>query len=166
MEAFLLAYKDKFYRYALRLTGDDNDAEDIMQELAIKIWESGIEFDKIENKEAWCMSVTRNMCIDKIRSNKKKNFESLDSVSFKESDHSIRPDQELETKDLTCKLKKLINSMPENYKSVIQLREIEEMSYKEISVIMQTDIQNVKVFLFRARKLLQQLIFDAKLQLQ
>lgn len=72
MEDFLLAYKDKFYRYALRLTGDDNDAEDILQELAIKIWESGNEFNKIENKDAWCFSVTRNMCIDKIRSNKKR----------------------------------------------------------------------------------------------
>lgn len=165
MEDFLLAYKDKFYRYALRLTGDENDAEDVLQELAIKIWDSGVEFSRIENKEAWCMSVARNLCIDKIRSNKKRGVESLDSVSFKESDQAIRPDRELENKDLTFKLKKIINSMPENYKTVIQLREIEEMSYKEISEIMNTDIQNVKVFLFRARKILQQLIIDSKLQL-
>jgi len=166
MEDFLLAYKDKFYRYALRLTEDEDDAADILQELAIKIWELGEEFNKIENKEGWCMTVTRNMSIDKIRSNKKKNYESLDNTSIKESISITRPDEDLENKDLISKIKKLISSMPENYKTVIQLREIEEMSYKEIADIMKTDIQNVKVFLFRARKMLQQLVIDSKLQFQ
>ena len=166
MEDFLLAYKDKFYRYALRLTNNENDAEDIMQELAIKIWETGEEFKKIENKEAWCMVVTKNLSMDKLRSNKRKSFDSLESIAYKESDQAVRPDKDLENKDLLGKLKSIINSMPENYKTVIQLREIEEMSYKEISEIMQTDIQNVKVFLFRARKILQQLVTDSKIQLQ
>ncbi|MGE5356006.1 MAG: RNA polymerase sigma factor [Deltaproteobacteria bacterium] len=166
MEDFLLAYKDKFFRYALRLTEDVNDAEDIMQELAIKIWETGEDFKKIENKEAWCMSVTRNMSIDKIRNNKKRAYEGLDVVPDAGNIDSSRPDDELVSKDMIGRIKKLISSLPENYKTVIHLREIEEMSYKEIAEIMQTDIQNVKVFLFRARKMLQQLVTDAKIEYQ
>jgi len=63
------------------------------------------------------------------------------------------------------KIKNLINTMPENYKTVIQLREIEEMSYKEISEIMNIDLHKVKVYIFRARKLLQKLITDAELRI-
>lgn len=163
MEDFLIAYKDKFYRFALRLTGNVNDAEDIMQELAIKIWKRGEEFNNIDNKEAWCMSVTRNMAIDKIRHNKIRQHDNIDTA-FRLSDNKIGPDKEMESVDMMGKIKSLINSMPENYKSVIQLREIEEMTYKEIADIMDIDLHKVKVYIFRARKLLQKLVTEANLR--
>jgi len=59
------------------------------------------------------------------------------------------------------RIRNLMKNMPETYKTVIQLREIEEMSYKEIAEIMNTDIQNVKVYIFRARKQLQELIKES-----
>jgi RNA polymerase sigma-70 factor (ECF subfamily) len=164
MNEFLTAYKDKFYRYALRLTNNEYDAEDIMQELAIKIWEYGEKFSEIDNQDAWCMAVTRNMAIDKLRQNKKYGMEGIDPVLYKAQDHAPTPDKDLETSDLLEKLKKLINSLPENYRTVIHLREIEQMSYKEIAEIMQTDLQNVKAFIFRGRKLFQQLIIESKLK--
>lgn len=163
MEDFLIAYKDKFYRFALRLTGDVNDAEDIMQELAIKIWKRGEEFNKIDNKEAWCMAVTRNMAIDKIRHNKIRQHDNIDTA-YGVSDNKIGPDRETESDDIMGKIKSLINSMPENYKTVIQFREIEEMTYKEIAEIMNIDLHKVKVYIFRARKLLQKLVIEANLR--
>ncbi len=163
MENFLLAYKDKFYRFALRLTGDRDDADDIMQELAIKIWKKGEDFEKIENKEAWCMTVTRNLSIDRIRKNKMREHESIEDA-YKVSSDSRNPEKILESDDLMTKLKHLISSMPENYKTVIQLREIEEMTYKEIAEIMDIDLHKVKVYIFRARKMLQQLILNSGLK--
>lgn len=163
MENFLLAYKDKFYRFALRLTGNPYDAEDVMQELAIKIWKKGKEFEKIENKEGWCMTVTRNLAIDKIRKNKITDHENIETA-YKLSSEAKNPEKILESDDLMTKIKKLIASMPENYRTVIQLREIEEMTYKEIAEIMNIDLHKVKVYIFRARKMLQQLIFDANLK--
>jgi len=163
MENFLLAYKDKFYRFALRMTGNENDAQDIMQELAIKIWQKGTEFDKLENKEAWCMSVTKNLSIDKIRGNKRRQYDNLDSA-YKLSDNMQDPGSRVESNDMMDKIKSLINTMPENYKAVIQLREIEEMSYKEIAEILDMTIEKVKIYIFRARKMLQQLIIDANLK--
>lgn len=160
MQDYLLAYKDKFYRFALRLVDNEFDAEDIMQELAIKIWELGEEFEKIENKDAWCMTVTRNMALDKIRSNQKRHYESMDKVS-PDLNETPGPDKVYESNDIMLRIRKLINKMPETYKTVIQLREIEEMSYKEIADIMKTDIQNVKVYIFRARKQLQELVKES-----
>jgi len=164
MEDFLLAYKDKFYRFALRLTGNEYDAEDIMQELAVKIWKKGEDFNKLDNKEAWCMSVTRNMAIDKIRHNKVRQHENLETV-YNVSSNVKTPEKQIESSDIMSKIKTLINSMPENYKTVIQLREIEEMSYKEIGQVMNIDLHKVKVYIFRARKLLQKLIIDAELRI-
>ena len=164
MENFLLAYKDKFYRFALRMTGDSNDAEDIMQELAIKIWKKGEEFEKIENKEAWCMAVTRNLSIDKIRKNKTREHSNIEDA-YKVSTDMRSPEKQMESDDIMTKIKKLIASMPENYKTVIQLREIEEMTYKEIAEIMNIDLHKVKVYIFRARKMLQQLIIEANLKI-
>ena len=163
MEDFLLAYKDKFYRFALRLTGNEYDAEDIMQELAIKIWKKGEDFDKLENKEAWCMSVTRNMAIDKIRHNKVRRHENIETV-FNVSSDSKNPETQLESSDTMGKLREIINSLPENYKTVIQLREIEEMSYKEIAKIMNIELDKVKIYIFRARKMLQKMILNANLK--
>ena len=163
MEDFLLAYKDKFYRFALRLTGNEYDAEDIMQELAIKIWKKGEDFDKLENKEAWCMSVTRNMAIDKIRHNKVRRHENIETV-FNVSSDSKNPEKQLESSDTMGKLREIINSLPENYKTVIQLREIEEMSYKEIAKIMNVELDKVKIYIFRARKMLQKMILNANLK--
>lgn len=164
MEDILLAYKDKFYRFALRLTGNEFDAEDIMQELAIKIWKKGEDFNQLNNKEAWCMAVTRNLAIDKIRHNKIRQHENLDTV-YDISSNIKTPEKQVESTDMMGKIKALINSMPENYKTVIQLREIEEMSYKEIADIMNIDLPKVKIYIFRARKLLQNLITDSKLRI-
>ncbi len=163
MEDFLLAYKDKFYRFALRLTGNEYDAEDIMQELAIKIWKKGEDFHKLDNKEAWCMSVTRNMAIDKLRHNKVRRHENIETV-FNVSSDSKSPEKQLESSDTMGKLREIINSLPENYKTVIQLREIEEMSYKEIAKIMNVELDKVKIYIFRARKMLQKMILNANLK--
>ena len=165
MEDFLIAYKDKFYRFALRLTGNVYDAEDIMQELAIRIWKKGEKFHELDNKEAWCMSVTRNMSIDKIRYNKIRQHENIDTA-FSINSNERSPDRKMESDEIMNKIKTLINSMPENYKTVIQLREIEEMTYKEIANIMNIDLHKVKVYIFRARKLLQKLVLDANLALR
>ena len=70
MNALELPFKDKLYRFALNIVGNTFDAEDIMQELMIKIWNRMDQYTLIENKEAWCMTVTRNMCIDKVRNKK------------------------------------------------------------------------------------------------
>ena len=94
MKALDLPFKDKLYRFALNIVGNTFDAEDIMQELMIKIWNRMDQFKEIDNKEAWCMTVTRNMAIDKTR-NKKTNVQDIsDYHHLKDADDT--PDKKLE----------------------------------------------------------------------
>lgn len=61
-----LPFKDKLFRFAYNIVGNVQDAEDIMQELLIKIWNRQEQYSGLDNKEAWCMTVTRNLAIDKV----------------------------------------------------------------------------------------------------
>ena len=60
--------KDKMYRLALRVVRNPTEAEDVVQEVIIKVWDKRVYFESIENKAGWCMTLTRNLAIDKTRS--------------------------------------------------------------------------------------------------
>ena len=90
------------------------------------------------------------MAIDKLRS-KHKRTSTLDEV-FDLSAPTANPHQLAETKDTFSRIKKLINELPDNQKMVMQLRDIEEMTYQEISQVLNMTLSQVKINLFRARK--------------
>lgn len=148
-KTMVLQYKDKLYRLALRIVGNTMEAEDVVQEALIKIWKKRERLEEITNKEAWCMAITRNLAIDKTRARKKK-IVSLDKV-YHVKDNSSDPYAQLKTKDTLQRVKEVMNKLPENLRTVLQLREIEGYSYKEISEIAGFTIDQVKVYLYRAR---------------
>jgi len=142
-------FKDKLYRYALRIVGDVMEAEDVVQELLIKLWKKKEYFKTIDNKEAWCMTLTRNMSIDKTR---KRKFRTNDISEF----HFIKdagrsPYEQVQSRDNLGRLESIIEGLSEKHKTVIQLRDIEGYSYKEISSITGYTTDQVKVYLHRAR---------------
>ncbi len=148
----VLPFKDKLYRFAYRIVGDSFEAEDIVQEVLVKIWKKKDQFLQIENKEAWCMTLTRNLSIDKKRA-KKMNTSSIDNFHHIK-DHQDNPEISLEKQELVMKVRKMIDSLPERQKMVVHLRDIEGMSYKEISQTLELSLDQVKVILHRARKAL------------
>lgn len=145
----VLPYKDKLYRLALRMVEDTMEAEDVVQEALVKIWKNKEKLSEIDNKQAWCMAVTRNLAIDKIRARKKK-IVPIDTV-YHIKDQSSDPYAQLKTKDTLSRIRELMNKLPENLRTVLQLREIEGYTYKEISEIAGYSIDQVKVYLYRAR---------------
>lgn len=147
-------FKDKVYRYALNIVGNTMDAEDIIQELLIKVWQKKEQFEEIENKEAWCMTVTRNMCIDKLRGRKQSSADVSDYHFL--SDSATTPDQALEQKDSLTRVMKIVNELPESQKEIIHLRDVEGYTYKEISEMTTLTEDQVKVNLFRARQKLKE----------
>ena len=154
-------FKDKVYRFALNIVGNSMDAEDIIQELLIKIWQKKDHFEQIENKEAWCMTVTRNMCIDKLRGRKQSSADISDYGFL--SDGSATPDIAAEQKDSLSKVMKIVNELPENQREIIHLRDIEGYTYKEISDLTGMSEDQVKVNLFRARQKLKEKLKNFKL---
>ena len=92
-----LPFKDKVYRFVLNMVSDSMDAEDIMQDLLVKIWRRKEQYQEIENKEAWCMTVAKNLAIDKIRARKAPTSDVSEHYNL--SDKSATPDQAYEQED-------------------------------------------------------------------
>lgn len=148
-----LPYKDKLYRFALSIVGNTSDAEDILQEVLVKIWKRWDYFKGLDNKEAWAMTVTRNMSIDKLRSTKRKPTADIDDF-FHLSDTGPTPDVVTQSSDTMASILEIINELPTVQKDVVHLRDIEGYTYKEIAGILGISVDQVKVNLHRARKLL------------
>ncbi|MCB0654308.1 MAG: RNA polymerase sigma factor [Saprospiraceae bacterium] len=158
--ASILPIKNKLYRFALSITSDTTEAEDIVQEVLVKIWQKKQEWDQISNMEAWCMRMTRNLSIDKLRSKHKKVVE-LD-VTYNGSDNHT-PENIMQTKDTLLHIKKLMEELPEKQRSAMQLRDIEDYSYQEISDALDIPLSQVKIYLFRARTAIRQKMLKSSL---
>lgn len=154
MKALELPFKDKLYRFALNIVGNTFDAEDIMQELMIKIWNRMDQFNEIDNKEAWCMTVTRNMAIDKTRSRKV----SVQDISAYHhlSDADETQDRKMEKDERFGSIMQLVNQLPEKQREIIHLRDVEGYSYQEIADMTESTLDFVKVSLHRSRKTLKE----------
>lgn len=147
-------FKPKLYRYALSILGEPMDAEDVMQELMIRVWNQREKFVALNNPEAWCMTVTRNLSIDKLRS-RKNTAGDISQYHFLK-DNSPSADRLLSTNDIYVKVLQMMNILPDFQKEVVQLRDIEGYSYKEIAEITGTSEEQVKINLFRARQKLKE----------
>lgn len=155
-EALFHKMRDKLYRYAFRFVKDGEVAEDVVQDVMYKLWQKREEADEIENLEAWLMVLTRNRSLDLLRK-VKDNHVSVDEA-YTVSDQAPVPDKILETADLMTLLQQCLNQLPEKQRSIFHLREIEQMTYEEISQMTGFNLDDVKVSLFRARKHIQRMV--------
>ena len=154
LEAFntrVLPVKNKLYRFALRLMGNQEEAKDVVQEVLIKVWNRRDSMHALNNMEAWCMQITKNLCYDRLKS---KTYQI--NVSLPEDrqfeDPGITPDNETERSDSMKQIHQFINQLPDKQRNVMQLRDIEGYSYKEISEILKIDLNQIRVSLYRARQ--------------
>lgn len=146
----ILPLKDKLYRLALRITLDSAEAEDIVQDTMIRVWNKRDEWAQFNSIEAFCLTVARNLAIDRSQKSEAQNIE-LTTETQEMSDGST-PERQLERSEQMDLVRKLINELPEKQRTIIQLRDIEEKSYKEIADVMQLTEDQIKVTLFRARQ--------------
>lgn len=152
----VLPVKDKLYRLALRMLGEPADAQDAIQEVLMKIWRQGDSLKKIENIEAWAMRVTKNHCLDRLRS-RHRQTQQLDARQL-EADHRLSAQEKLEQKEMVDRLGRLIQQLPVKQKLVLQLRDIEGMAYQEIVEILGMSLSQVKTNLFRARQQIRKIL--------
>ncbi len=148
----LLPLKDKLYRLALRVVGTEAEAEDVVQEVFIKMWKKREESANILNKEAWIVQMTKNLAIDKTRSKHRRTLSI--NKDFDLAGIQPQPDRVAEVQDTVNQVHRLIATLPEKQKMVIQLRDIEGHSYQEISEMLDMPMNSVKATLFRARQFL------------
>ena len=147
----LLPLKNKLFRLALRVTLDSAEAEDVTSDTLIKVWNKREELRGVESIEAYCMTVCRNLALDRHEKKEAQNL-SLEAYEIDATDNSFTPDEQLERDEKLRKVHELFNQLPERQRTIMQLRDIEEKSYREIATIMGVSEEVVKVTLFRARQ--------------
>lgn len=146
----VLPIKNKLFRFSLRIVGNVAEAEDVVQEVFIKVWNKRSEVESFNNLEAWCMTLTKNLSIDKLRS-KHRRVDALPD-SYDMPSQAASPYQTTVANDTIGRIEKMMAALPEKQRMVMQLRDIEGMSYNEISEILSITLDQVKINLFRARK--------------
>lgn len=147
----ILPIKNKLYRVSLRMVGNVAEAEDVVQEVFIKVWNKRDDLERYSSVEAWCMTLTKNLSIDKLRSKHRR------ADSFKEgfdipTASGDNPFHQTVYNDTFDRVQKLLNGLPEKQRMVMQLRDIEGLAYQEIADALEISLQQVKVNLFRARQ--------------
>ena len=153
LEAFqnrVLPAKNKLFRFALRFLGNEEDAKDVVQEVFIRVWNGRQTMDQVQNWEAWCMRITRNLSLDRIRAITGKPTQGLEE-SFEIREESLTPYESAEMGEQMQKISQMIAELPDKQRQIIHLRDVEGYSYLEICEILELDMNQVKVNLFRAR---------------
>ena len=145
----VLQVKNKLYRFALKLLRSTTEAEDTVQEVFLKLWSKKETLVNYNSIEAFAMVMTKNLCLDKLKSPKSKTKEILDT-DMKVSDRT--PENYFEMKDNIKYVHRIIASLPDQQKMIIQLRDVEGYEYEEIAEIMQMNRNAIRVNLSRARK--------------
>lgn len=146
----VLPAKNKLFRFALRLVGSEEEAKDVVQEVMIRVWNGREQMAEIQNMEAWCMRITKNLSLDRIRSNGRRQTQPIDE-SFDVRNEALTPHESTELHESMQRINQLMAALPEKQRQVMHLRDVEGYSYNEICDILDLDMNQVKVNLFRAR---------------
>jgi RNA polymerase sigma-70 factor (ECF subfamily) len=144
--------RQKLYRFAYHLLGNEEDAHDITQDVMMKVWQQQERMAELENMEAWCMRIVRNLSLDRMKSRKYRRSEDLDKAGEVAAMHQPSPHMATERQDVMNRVHMTIAELPEKYRTIIQLRDIDGYSYQEIAEILVIELSEVKVNLHRARK--------------
>ena len=149
----VLPLKNQIFRLALRITLNREEAEDIVQDTLMKLWDKRDAWDQIDNLEALSYTICRNLALDRKRKFDNNN-ESLDNAPVERPDTASTPSEKAIQRNRVEIVRNLVNSLPEKQRSCIQLRDFEGKSYKEIASIMQISEDQVKVNIHRGRQTL------------
>ncbi|MDR0187001.1 RNA polymerase sigma factor [Prevotella brunnea] len=151
----VLPLKNELFRLALRITLNRAEAEDIVQDTLIKVWNKRFDWDSIDSIEAFSLKICRNLSLDRIKK-KGNNNESLETTNEVQPQSLSNPQDEMIRQDHIRLVRDIVNSLPEKQKSCMQLRDFEGKAYKEIAEILEITEEQVKVNIFRARQAVKQ----------
>lgn len=146
----LLPLYPRLQRVALRMLGNVEDAEDMVQEVYMKLWGKREELPDVQNMEAYCVALTKNMCIDRLR------LAEVDRVDVDDVPLSLAAAEDvagqLERQDAVEQVKLIIETLPEKQQQVVTLRDIRDCTFEEIEEQTGLTAVNVRALLSRARK--------------
>lgn len=140
----------KLMRFAFQILQEEESAKDVLQDVFLKLWQKRDELEKVESLESYAMRMIRNRCLDVIRARHTVSMEVVKKNQFQEEEHHDA--DHLEIADSAVLVKKIIAELPDLQRTVIQLRDIEQLEYEEIAEVTQLNVNAIRVNLSRARK--------------
>lgn len=158
--AILKEHKDRVYSYALYLSKNQDDAEDITQEVFVKLYHQ-LENNQPEKPEAWLMRVTHNHCMDYMRRRSAVHRRQTDLKDWTHpGDYTDMesPDATVESKETRERLFSAMDQLPNKTRSILLLHYFQGMKLDEIAGAMELNLNTVKVTLHRGRKMLEDTI--------
>jgi RNA polymerase sigma-70 factor (ECF subfamily) len=135
-DAIVRQYWRKVFNVAYKFVGRHDEAEDLTQDIFLKVFKSLSTFDRRANFQTWLISVSRNLCIDHYRSVRKEretidrdvNADDLAPVSAE-----VGPHLALERSDLALELRRALHQLPDTLRQAVVMRDLQELSYQEIA---------------------------------
>lgn len=151
-QADVLPLKDELFRLALRITLNRAEAEDVVQETMLKVWSRRDQWDRIDSMEAFCLTICRNLALDKVKRADNQSASLEGTPEAADNSYASNPEEQTVQRDRVELVRRLIDQLPEKQRSVMQLRDIEGKSYRDIATVMGISEEQVKVNIFRARQ--------------
>lgn len=155
----VLCYSDKLYRMALSVLKDDSLSKDAYQELMMRLWEKRSQLKMIENRQAYLLTSMRNLCLDMLRKQQPNGVLPLNAASTVPDPHQLT-----EEADMVNNISRMIDLLPEMQRTIIRMKDVEEMEMTEIAKIMSLTENAVTANLSRARKKIREMILTHQQQ--
>ena len=152
----VLPLKNKLFRLALRITLNREEAEDVVQDTLIKVWNARDRWRELDSIEAYSFTIARNLSLDRIKKMENQNDSLEEQNTERLDENTSTPSERMIQKDKLNIVRNIIDELPEKQRSCLQLRDIEGKSYKEIADILSITEDQVKVNIFRARQTVKQ----------
>ena len=148
-----LPLRNGLYRVACRLLGSAAEAEDAVQDLYLKLWQTSGSLDGVRNPKTYCLTLLRNSCLDRLKSKRMSGRSSMDGVE---------PEQPPEDGQIAARQKmqavlEAVESLPERERTVLKMRIIDDLSYEQIHKRTGIPYLSLRVLLSGARKKLKKI---------
>ncbi|MBM1107575.1 RNA polymerase sigma factor [Aurantibacter crassamenti] len=150
-------FKDKLFRMAKRLLVSTEEAEDATQEILLKLWTKSNAISSYKNVEAFAMTMTKNFCLDRLKSKQASNLKLVHS-NYTDDNSSLQ--KQVEASDSVLWVQRIMEELPEQQKMVLQLRDVEQYDLDEISEMLEMKPTAVRVALSRARKIVREKLLE------
>lgn len=155
-QALVQRYQKKAFWIAYEMVNDKEEARDIVQEAFVRVYKAIDRFDKSKNFYTWLYRIVTNLCIDSLRKVPKTKTVSIEGIS-EALPRGNSPRESLEKRELGTQIDKILSVLPQKYKTMIVLRDVEGHSCIEISEILGCSHANVRWRLHKARKMFKEL---------
>ena len=166
-EQLLLTHQKSVYNLCLRMVKNPDDALDLSQEAFLRAWRALDQYQFDAAFSTWLFRLTSNVCIDFLRKQKRQQHMSLTVTDedepgeeFAVQDPARGPEKQIIQNDRRAAVARAMASLPEDWRVVMQLRVVEQLSYEQIAGILDIKVGTVKSRLARARTQLRKILKD------